>query len=179
MSRWNETTIATLRELWPDKTVSCSMIASELGMTRNAVIGKARRLGLGEKPSIFRCGRTARYVPPKPKQPKRRKPVFVWAAFVKPEPFVPRTVEAAPSLSKSILSLAGNDCRFATHDDAETGEHRFCGHPSENGKPYCEAHCLIAYQAPRNRAEAAARGRQHQVSRYRAETTSWMAEEAA
>jgi GcrA cell cycle regulator len=45
---WTEERTDLLRRLWPD--VSASQIAKQLGgVTRNAVIGKAHRLGLAKK----------------------------------------------------------------------------------------------------------------------------------
>ena len=61
-SGWTEDRLAKLRELW-DKKLSITKIGEELGVSRNAVAGKAHRLGLEKrqspiKPSI------------KPKKPK-------------------------------------------------------------------------------------------------------------
>jgi GcrA cell cycle regulator len=48
---WSETRIGMLRKLWVDG-LSASQIAERLGgTTRNAVIGKAHRLGLKSRPS--------------------------------------------------------------------------------------------------------------------------------
>jgi hypothetical protein len=45
---WDDERVALLRKLWPD--CSASQIAKQLGgVTRNAVIGKAHRLGLTAK----------------------------------------------------------------------------------------------------------------------------------
>lgn len=50
-SPWTPYRISRLEELW-DTGLSCSEIAERLGdVNRNAVIGKARRLGLPHKPS--------------------------------------------------------------------------------------------------------------------------------
>lgn len=47
---WTAARIAVLRRMWPKH--NAQMIANKLGgVTRDAVIGKARRLGLLEKPS--------------------------------------------------------------------------------------------------------------------------------
>ena len=48
---WTEARVDQLKRLW-DEGLSASQIASRLGdVTRNAVIGKAHRLGLSSRPS--------------------------------------------------------------------------------------------------------------------------------
>jgi GcrA cell cycle regulator len=48
---WTETKIDKLRQLWNADELSAALIAEKLGVTRNAVIGKAARLGLKTKDS--------------------------------------------------------------------------------------------------------------------------------
>src|SRR5687768_6257906 len=52
-SIWTDTLQARLRELW-EQGLTASQIATELCVTRNAVIGKAHRLGLAGRPSPIR-----------------------------------------------------------------------------------------------------------------------------
>ena len=53
---WTETRVGQLKRLWRDGH-SASHIAEQLGgVTRNAVIGKAHRLGLSSRPSPIRRG---------------------------------------------------------------------------------------------------------------------------
>ena len=54
---WTDDRVDHLRELW-SKGLSASQIAAQLGdgVTRNAVIGKAHRLGLEGRPSPIRGG---------------------------------------------------------------------------------------------------------------------------
>ena len=47
---WTKRRRALLRELWPAPELSVRAIAARMGATRNAVIGKARRMMLGPKP---------------------------------------------------------------------------------------------------------------------------------
>lgn len=64
---WTEERVATLKKLWEDGR-SASQIAEAMGdVSRNAVIGKAHRLGLRGRPSPIRRQQAA--------QPKRRQPV--------------------------------------------------------------------------------------------------------
>lgn len=44
--QWPEEREAALRLMWPDRDYSAADIAREMGVSRNAVIGKARRLKL-------------------------------------------------------------------------------------------------------------------------------------
>ncbi len=52
-SIWTDTLQVRLRELWA-QGLTASQIAAELSVTRNAVIGKAHRLGLSGRPSPIR-----------------------------------------------------------------------------------------------------------------------------
>lgn len=76
---WTDERIERLKELW-SQGVTASQIADELGgVSRNAVIGKAHRLGLQSRPS-----------PVKPNEPEAPAPV---AEKAKPEP---KPAAAAP-----------------------------------------------------------------------------------
>ena len=45
----------------------------------------------------------------------------------------------------SLLELTEKTCKWPIGDPA-TSEFWFCGHPSEQGKPYCNTHISIAFQ---------------------------------
>ena len=72
---WTEERIERLKKMWHDGATA-SQIADELGgVSRNAVIGKAHRLGLEQRPSPVKPGeekkrRSRRRPPPRP--PRRR-----------------------------------------------------------------------------------------------------------
>ena len=65
---WNESNVARLRELW-DQGLPTAQIGKLLGFTKNAVVGKAHRIGLERRPSPIR--RTA----VKPDRKKARSPI--------------------------------------------------------------------------------------------------------
>jgi GcrA cell cycle regulator len=75
---WTEERIDTLKKMW-DSGLTATQIAEELGgVSRNAVIGKAHRLGLQSRPS-----------PVKPNEPKAE------AAAPAPKPAAPAAAPAA------------------------------------------------------------------------------------
>jgi GcrA cell cycle regulator len=141
---WTDEREKKLRELWADG-LSCSRIAREIGgITRNAVIGKAHRLGLDKRqdrinPQRARSAPRPRRVPSPHGNAARRAARIV---NFEPEPFVPRAVPL-PSLGLPVEEWTALTCKYIEGDDGLA-----CGHPSAPGKPYCRAHCEIVYQRP-------------------------------
>lgn len=99
---WTDERIALLRQYWEEGR-SASQIAEVLGegLSRNAVIGKAHRLGLASRPSPLKTGEaksteakaaTPRAAAPKPAAPAPR-PVETPAA----QPAAPVAASAAPT----------------------------------------------------------------------------------
>ncbi|HEY8605294.1 GcrA family cell cycle regulator [Tsuneonella suprasediminis] len=94
---WTDERIATLKKMWESGSTA-SQIADELGgVSRNAVIGKAHRLGLKSRPSPVKAGESkATKKPasaaPKP-APKKAAPVAAKPAV----PSTPRQPAAAPA----------------------------------------------------------------------------------
>jgi len=58
---WNEEMVAQLSKLW-DEGLSTGEIGKRLGVSKNAVVGKAHRLGLNSRPSPIKRSK------PKPKK---------------------------------------------------------------------------------------------------------------
>lgn len=50
---------------------------------------------------------------------------------------------------KTFAQLGPKDCRYNLHIDTwnpTKGADEWCGQPVKEGKPYCEAHCRVAYR---------------------------------
>jgi GcrA cell cycle regulator len=136
---WTDDRVEKLRELW-DKGLSASQIAKELaeGVTRNAVIGKAHRMGLASRPS------------PVKSDPAKR----AAAAAAKKKAAAPKkspATKVAPTTGKvSILDLTESMCKWPIGHPGEANFH-FCGKPSQPTFPYCANHCVEAYQVQQPR----------------------------
>jgi GcrA cell cycle regulator len=113
--------------------------------TRNAAIGRAKRMGLsGLDPSGE---------PGRPKSPRKPRPTRfhkmrkrVAAKFRLPRPIRKRAaalrlrcVGIVPR-HLSLLELEAGDCRYPFGGDAEGEAITFCGHPRREGSSYCVSH---------------------------------------
>ena len=111
--------------------------------SRNAVIGRARRMGLAGadrpgplpcvQPQLNRPGELCSVVPKSPK--------FHWPMPPSREvkPVQPRCVEIEPR-HLSLVELDRSDCRYPYGGDEEGEAITFCGHPRRPGSSYCTPH---------------------------------------
>lgn len=131
-SPWTDALTETLRQLW-GAGVSASLIARELGhgITRNAVLGKAMREGLG-------AHKLARMGKPGPKRQRKRRKVII--RIVNVATILPEEPPKAPEMRMlSLVRLRDHHCRFPVGDP----QHRdfyFCGADAAEGKVYCSFH---------------------------------------
>lgn len=166
---WTAEKIEQLNKLWSEG-MSITEIGKILGMTRNAVVGKAHRLGLAKRPSpIARAPGPRPAAQPVPSaQPSRPvatpSPAVVAAAPVAeapvaaPKPAMPIMSQPArprPTPAFRATRVAnGPACRWPLGDPKSPDFH-FCGSPSIEGKPYCEKHCAMAYSGWSDASEKA------------------------
>jgi GcrA cell cycle regulator len=107
---WTEERIERLKKMWHDGATA-SQIADELGgVSRNAVIGKAHRLGLEQRPS-----------PVKPGEEKEVKKVAPAAAAAAPpksasKPEAPRLGQTSPTASTAHQPQPASGPRVSAHD---------------------------------------------------------------
>ncbi|WP_109808551.1 GcrA family cell cycle regulator [Sphingosinithalassobacter portus] len=90
---WTDERIETLKKMW-DSGMTATQIAEELGgVSRNAVIGKAHRLGLQSRPSPVKPNESKGDSAPKAAAPK---PAPAAAAPPPPPPSPPKQTQSAP-----------------------------------------------------------------------------------
>jgi len=146
--------------------LSCSQIAREIGVTRNAVIGKMNRLGLSRPKQVItgqrehrRAARLERAKTSGGFRPRRaRLSIFAQhdllaAEFGAAEPRA-EEVAIANGCGCTLLELSREKCRWPI-SSAGAADFRFCGNEPVKGLPYCLGHARIAYRpAGRRRSSA-------------------------
>jgi GcrA cell cycle regulator len=137
--------------------LSCSQIAREIGVTRNAVIGKMNRLGLSRPRDVVdrqveqrRDARLARPTIarlPRPKRPRLN--VFAQHEILReafPEPKPPaEDIPIHNGRGCTLLELGREQCRWPISNPG-AADFCFCGNEPVEGLPYCPGHARIAYR---------------------------------
>ncbi len=125
--------------------LTCSQIAAQIGVTRNAVIGKINRLGLspGRPPAMHSST-------PRSRRPRRltsrRQALRVLCLSGANE----ITLAVGPVDSSkicSLLELSDGRCRWPINESGARA-FAFCGSDSVKGFSYCACHVRMAYRFP-------------------------------
>lgn len=131
-SPWTRELEQLLREGWAAGKTG-SEIGTIVGMTRSAVLRKARHLNLARRADVKPDGR-----PPKPR--------------LSASPPSPNSQPHGQGCR--LIHLTSATCRWPIGEPHDLGFF-FCGHPgadNQNGRPYCAYHARIAYQPAKREA---------------------------
>jgi GcrA cell cycle regulator len=148
MDTWTPERIEWLRNL-EAKGLSCAQIADQMGVSRNAVIGKLHRLGISRGRPTRGAARTSPPRANRARQSPRRtflrlmlsaSPPSAGDAGVRHD-----TVHSAQPCS--LLDLGLSTCRWPMGNPDAAG-FAFCNNEVYPGCPYCAGHALIAYRIP-------------------------------
>jgi len=149
---------ATAQQTWTDERVeilrshfeaglSCREIAADIGVSRNAVIGKLTRLNLtrrnSDEPRQPRRQRATKTLGLKP--PPRRQYEILAAIYAKPQPAVIPNNPIDEAHRCSLLELGDDRCRWPIGTPGEDS-FCFCGNVPFDGLPYCPGHSRMAYR---------------------------------
>jgi GcrA cell cycle regulator len=157
---WTPARVRNLKRLW-SQGASATRIARELGagVSRNAVLGKIRRLGLiavrSHPRRSRRSSRMGNRTPPSHAVPDHlraseradREWPFFPAWIVDTQSYADNPgidADIPPAQRRSFLDLNSHTCRWPVGDPGGC-DFFFCGAPPVVGKPYCAAHCARAY----------------------------------
>ena len=128
---WTEEVINQLKQMW-NEGKSTGEIGKILGVSKNAVVGKAHRLGLESRPSPIKRSENVESGESKKKE-------------TKPKP--KKAAEPKKEKKKdgvSLLELTSASCRWPIGDPKDADFH-FCGKEVVPGKNYCEKHMAEAF----------------------------------
>jgi len=142
-SIWTAARVELLRRGF-EAGLSCREIAVDIGVSRNAVIGKLSRLNLT---SDKRGDAPPRKTPSKRRRTKPAVKLQLQALQAEYGPIPPVADEALASSEHSctLLELSDHRCRWPI-GEPESGDFRFCGRLSLDGQSYCAGHARLAYQ---------------------------------
>ncbi len=143
---WTDDIIARLRALWNDGH-STAEIGRRMGITKNAVVGKAHRLDLPGRESPIRRGLAGPAAPRQPRPSRAVRPTLpaLPSALTRPAPTpAPAPALPPPPPARRRYGPLGQPCCWPLGEPGTRG-FRFCESSSEQGRPYCAEHSSLAY----------------------------------
>lgn len=140
---WTEARLALLRQLWAEG-LSTLLIAERLRLSKNAVVGKAHRIGLQPRPSPIQA---------RPDGPARPKPVprVRKVASLPPLASVAAVEPPPPPPPPPVRVRAALPCSYPI-GEPRTRAFRYCDAPAEPGKSYCAEHAALCLVPAKGRA---------------------------
>jgi len=143
-STWTDERIELLKQHF-EAGLSCREIAADIGVSRNAVIGKLSRLNLTR-------GRTGDERKVQDRGAARAKAVprlqYEMLATIYGDTDAPVVTGPIDEANRcSLLELAENRCRWPISSPGAE-DFCFCGNSAPDGQPYCAGHSRLAYRPP-------------------------------
>jgi len=125
--------------------LSCREIANEIGVSRNAVIGKISRLSLvRDKDGMQRPAKKAQPSAPRPRGAQRLRQILLKSFPAAVEPEAPET-PIHNGHTCSLYELSKETCRWPISTPGQD-DFCFCGNTPIEGMPYCAGHSRMAYK---------------------------------
>jgi GcrA cell cycle regulator len=141
---WTAERIELLKQRF-EAGLSCREIACDIGVSRNAVIGKLSRLNLTrEKPGAARRpARSDATQEPRRKAAPRLQYQMLRALYAEPRPAADEPIHNEHCCS--LLELSKERCRWPISTPG-AADFCFCGNTPLEGLPYCAGHTRLAYR---------------------------------
>jgi GcrA cell cycle regulator len=141
---WTAERVELLRNRF-EAGLSCREIADDIGVSRNAVIGKLSRLNLTREKSgdSSRPPRKDAAKGPRPKMVPRIQYQMLRALYAEPQPAADEAIHHGHRCS--LLELSEQRCRWPISTPGAE-DFCFCGNTPVEGLPYCAGHTRLAYR---------------------------------
>ena len=143
MTFWNDERTENLKTKWA-RGDSAGTIADAFGTTRNAVIGKAHRMGLAER-ATYQRKPTPKRVRTYVERPRIATVKRISLVPLTAEPLPPPHVTDIPRVSFDDINF-DKDCSWPCAEHTNNAAPLYCGCKKLEGLPYCENHARRAYQ---------------------------------
>ena len=126
--------------------LSCRQIAIQIGVSRNAVIGKISRLKLArDKDDIARPARQERVQRRRPRAGQKLRQILLEALSGEPlDCMLEEPIHNGHTCS--LMELSNTTCRWPLSTPG-LADFCFCGNPPVEGLPYCVGHSRMAYRS--------------------------------
>ena len=133
--------------------LSCREIAADIGVSRNAVIGKLSRLNLTRGRPVAERKLNDRTSAPRPPKALPRLQFEMLAAIYGEADATAVTGPIDEANRCSLMELDENSCRWPISTPGAE-DFCFCGNAAHDSQPYCTGHSRLAYR-PNSRARLA------------------------
>jgi GcrA cell cycle regulator len=124
--------------------LSCREIAAEIGVSRNAVIGKISRLSLTRDKDVMRVAKKEPVGARRPRGAQRLRQILLKSFPQESEPVVEdETIHNGHTCT--LFELSKETCRWPISTPGQA-DFCFCGNAPIDGLPYCAGHSRLAYR---------------------------------
>jgi GcrA cell cycle regulator len=160
---WTDALIQLLRTLWAEGH-STAEIGRRLGVSKNAVVGKAHRLHLPARPSPIGKRPEGQARQPRPPPCPPLPPLACLADKLAPSPAPAAPPRAAHRPRRDPWIIGKQPCCWPMGEPGQAG-FRSCSAPAIANKPYCPEHHGVAYRKKWRKQPADETGPAHLASR--------------
>ena len=125
--------------------LSCREIANEIGVSRNAVIGKISRLNLTRDKGVMRTGKKEQAGAKRPPRGAQKLRQILLKSFPSEAETVIKDKPIHNGHTCSLFELSKETCRWPISTPGQD-DFCFCGNTPLDGMPYCPGHSRLAYR---------------------------------
>ena len=181
---WTDDRVELLTKLWADGLSASQIAAELGGVTRNAVIGKVHRLKLSGRAKPSSTAKRVKKTTATAAAPNRaaQKPSgggghshsggsgsrvqtnvvgatalqaeYDMDAIAREDKRPQEEVVIPISRKLKLVQLSEYTCKWPVGDPINDEDFHFCGNDVDESKPYCQAHCKLAFQPSAERRRA-------------------------